>query len=211
MQTQLIQAAALALTLSLDALAVSFAYGCKNIKIPPTSALIINIICTTAIALAFLIGTSVAEFFPHQAAIIISFSILLIIGIIKLLDSITKSIIRKYTQINKEIKLSILNFKLILQVYADPEIADIDISRSIEPRESVTLAISIALDGFVVGFGAALLGFNAVAVILFSLLTNGAAILAGSKLGNKTATTAPFNVSWLAGVILIALAFTQLF
>ena len=203
-------AAALALSLSLDAFAVAFAYGCKKIKIQALSAYIINGICTGTTGLSFLFGAAIARFIPEWVAIGISFTILFIIGLVKLLDSITKSIIRKHSDISKEIKLSLFNFKFILQLYADPEAADVDVSRIIEPKEATILAVSVSLDGFAVGFGAALLGLNGWAVVLFSLIANGAAIWLGGRLGNKAAQTLRFNISWVAGVVLIGLAFVQL-
>jgi len=203
-------AAALAFSVSIDAFAAAFAYGCNRIKIPPLSALIINLICTTTISLSFIFGVALSQFIPEWVAIGLSFAILLIIGITKLLDSITKTIIRKHADINKEIKLSLFNFKLILQIYADPESADVDESKSISSKEATVLAISLSLDGFAVGFGAAFLGFNVWAIILFSLLANGLALLLGSVLGYKAAKNLRFNISWLAGVILIGLAFVQL-
>jgi len=210
MHGQLLGAAVLALTVSLDALAVSFAYGCKKIKIPPLSALIINLICVGVLGLAILFGAAIGPFIPAWVAGWLSFSILLIIGIVKLLDSITKSLIRKYSQFSREVNLSLLNFKFLIRLYADPEEADIDVSRCLDPREAVLLAIPISLDGFAVGFSAALLGFNGWAIVVFSLLATGLALRLGSALGNKTAAKLPYNVSWLAGAILIVLAFMQL-
>ncbi|MCL2404694.1 MAG: sporulation membrane protein YtaF [Defluviitaleaceae bacterium] len=203
-------AAALAFSVSLDAFAASFAYGCNKIKIPILSAMIINLICTASIGLSFLFGSALSQHLPGWVAVGLSFSILLIIGITKLLDSITKSIIRKHSDINKEIKLSLFNFKLILRLYADPEVADVDASLCISSKEAVVLAVSLSLDGFAVGFGAALFGFNIWAIILFSLLANGLALWLGSLLGNKAAKNLRFNISWLAGVILVGLAFMQL-
>jgi putative sporulation protein YtaF len=210
MFSYLLEAVVLALSLSLDAFTAAFAYGCKKIKIPLLSALIINLICTGITGLSFLFGAALAQFIPGGFAIGLSFTILLLIGIAKLLDSITKSIIRKHTNLSKEINLSLFNFKFILRLYADPEAADVDVSESISIREAAVLAISLSLDGFAVGFGAALIGFNAWAVILFSLLTNGLALWLGSGLGNKAAHSLRFNISWLAGVVLIGLAFMQL-
>jgi len=206
----LLGAAALALSVSLDAFAAAFAYGCKKIEIPPLSALIVNLICTATLGLSFLFGSAILQYIPEWVAVLLSFTILLIIGLVKLLDSITKSIIRKHSNIDKEIKLSLFNFKFILRLYADPEVADADASKSISANEATVLAISLSLDGFAVGFGAALLGFNVWAVFLFSLLANGLALWLGCTLGNKAAKNLRFNISWLAGVILIGLAFMQL-
>ena len=202
--------AMLALSLSMDAFAAAFAYGCKKITIPPLSAIIITLICTATAGLSFLLGSAFAAFIPVWVAVGLSFTILFVIGLTKLLDSITKSIVRKFTQISKEIHLSLFNFKLILQVYADPEAADVDVSKCISPQEAMVLAVSLSLDGFAVGFGAALMGFNGWIFVIFSLLTNGAAILFGGTLGNKVAQNLRFNMSWLAGAVLIGLAFIQL-
>lgn len=206
----LLGAAALALSVSLDAFAASFAYGCKKIKIPLFSATIITVICTAALGLSFIFGSALLQFIPGWVAVGLSFTILFVIGVFKLLDSITKSIIRKYSSFNKEIKLSLFNFKLILRLYADPEVADVDASKSISSKEATVLAVSLSLDGFAVGFGAALLGFNVWAVVVFSLIANGLALWLGCLLGNKAARSLRFNISWLAGVILIGLAFMQL-
>ncbi|MCL2362794.1 MAG: sporulation membrane protein YtaF [Defluviitaleaceae bacterium] len=204
-------AALLAFSVSLDAFAAAFAYGCNKIKIPLLSTAIISLICTATIGLSFVFGTALSQFIPPWVATGLSFSILLVIGITKLLDSITKTVIRKHANINKEIKLSLFNFKLILRLYADPETADVDESKSISGKEAAVLAISLSLDGFAVGFGAAFLGFNVLAVILFTLVASGLALWLGCILGNKAAKNLRFNISWVAGVILIGLAFMQLF
>ena len=206
----ILQAAAIAVSISIDALAVSFAYGCKKIKIPVSSLIIINLICTAVIGLSFLFGTALVRYIPGWLAIAVSFAILFIIGIVKLFDSITKSIIRKYTQFSKEIKLSVFNFKLVMHLYADPEAADVDVSKSISPREAVVLAVSLSLDGLAVGLGAAMIGINGWVLVLFTLITGYIALLFGCWLGNKAADRLRFNITWLAGVILIGLAFLQL-
>ena len=207
---QTIGAVILALIISFDALAVAFAYGCKRIEIPLSSVCIISVICTGTLGLAFMFGSVINPFVPEWIATGLSFTILFLIGIIKLLDSIVKTVIRKHTKFSKEIELSIFNLKFLMKLYADPEEADIDVSRSIEPKESILLAIPVSLDGFAVGFGAALMGFNGWVLILFSLFTNGMALWLGGKIGCVTAKKIPFNVSWLAGLILIALAFLQI-
>ena len=205
-----LEAAVLAFSLSVDAFAVAFAYGCKKIRLPALSAHIINIICSGVTGLSFLVGNMLTPFISSGFAVGLSFAILLVIGLTKLMDSITKSVIRKHTNISKEIKLSLFNFKFILSLYADPEAADVDVSKSISPKEAAVLAISVSLDGFAVGFGAALLGFNGWAVVLFCLMANGLALILGSRLGNKAAQSLPFSISWITGVVLIGLAFMQL-
>jgi len=205
----LLQAAAIAVSISVDAFAVSFAYGCKKIKIPVLSILIINLVCTVVIGVSFLFGSVLVHLIPEWFAAGLAFIILFIIGMLKLFDSITKTIIRKYTQFNKEIKLSVFNFKLVTRVYADPEAVDVDVSKSISTREAAVLAISLSLDGFAVGLGAAIIGANGWILGLFTLIMGFAVLILGCWLGNKVANKLRFNISWLAGVILIGMAFMQ--
>ena len=232
----------LALTLSLDAFAASFGYGCQKIKIPLLSGIVIILICTGITGISFFLGSMVD--ISQNIAGWVSFVILLTIGLIKLLDSITKSIIRKYINADakkaatslsegreihslrdggglgaappfkKQIKLSLFNIKFILQVYADPETADVDVSESLSTREATMLAIALSLDGLAVGFAIGLMGLSNwfIAVfLLFSLFFNSFAVLMGSWFGKKVSEHLKFNMSWVAGVILIILAITSLF
>ena len=205
------EAALLALSVSIDAFMAAFAYGCKKIKIPFSSVNIINSICASTIGLSFIFGNLLVQHIPGWLATGISFTILFVIGLTKLLDSITKAYIKKYTDISKEIKISLFNFKFILHMYADPEAADVDISKSISSREAAALAIALSLDGFAVGLGAALSGANGWAVISFTFVIGTVMLLLGSLLGNISACKTRFNLSWIAGVFLILLAFTNLF
>lgn len=201
----------LASALSLDAFVASFAYGSKNIKIPFKSAQVINLICAGITGLALLAGSVLKSYIPGWLTVAIGFTVLFILGIVKLLDSITKSIIRKYNYINKEIKFSLFNFKFILNLYADPENADIDGSKTLSPAEAASLAIALSLDGITVGLGAAIGNINGWAVFICSLVIGIAAVLLGSFAGNKLAGKAPYNLSWISGAILIALAFSKVF
>jgi len=203
-------AAVLALSCSLDAFVASFAYGSNKIKIPLLSNQIINLVCSSFLGISLVAGSFIRQYIPGRSAMGLSFMILFVLGIIKLLDSVTKSIIRKYDRISKEIKFSMFSFKFILRLYADPEAADVDDSKIISPMEAAALAISLSIDGIAIGFGAALGNINILAVFLTSLIINTAAIMSGCYIGNKIARRSSFNLSWLSGLILIVLAVMKL-
>jgi len=207
----ILEAIMLASALSMDAFVSGFAYGSNKIKIPMLSVQIINVICSSILGISLLVGTVLKQYIPSWLTLIICFVILFTLGIIKLLDSVTKSIIRKYNHLDKEIKFSMFNFKFILNLYTDPEEADVDASKVISPMEASSLAIALSLDGMAIGFGAALGDINALAVFLCSLVTDAAAVILGCYIGNKIARKLSFNLSWLSGVILIILAFLKLF
>ena len=207
---QIIEAAVLASSLSLDAFTAGFAYGSKKIRIPMSSVQIINIICCIITGLALLAGAAVRAHIPAWLAVFIAFVVLFTMGLVKLLDGIIKTIIRKHAKLDKSIQFSIFSLQFILRLYADPEAADADVSAHISPSEAVTLAVSLSLDGMAVGFGAALAGVNPWALLGWSLVTNMLAIILGRKAGHTLAEKLPFNISWLGGAVLIILAFSRL-
>jgi len=207
----LLEAALLASSLSLDAFTAGFSYGSNNIKIPMLSVQVINMICGLITGLSLIAGNLVRPYLPRWITVAISFVVLFVIGLTKLLDSVTKSIIRKHSNINKELKLSLFNFQFVLHMYADPEIADVDMSKSISPAEAALLALSLSLDGIAAGFGAALANVNGLMVFLWSLVTNAAFLMAGNFAGKKIAQKIPFNISWVGGAVMMGLAISKLF
>ena len=206
-----LEAALLASSLSLDAFTAGLAYGTNKTKIPFGSAQIINLICSGVTGLSLFAGSALRPYLPRGVTLGIAFTVLFLIGMGKLLDSITKSIIKKHSNIHKKFNGSLLNFKFVLNLYANPEAADVDSSKSISPSEAVLLALSLSLDGIAVGFGAALADVNGVLVLLWSLITDLLFLFAGHFIGRKIAAKTNVNLSWLSGVFLIGLASSKLF
>ena len=203
------EAMALASALSLDAFAASFAYGSKKIKVPGQSVLVISLICSGMTGVSIFAGALLGQYIPSRLTSGISFVILFLLGMAKLLDSLTKSIIRKYNNLSKEIRFSLFNFKFILNLYANPEDADIDGSNVLSTAEAASLAIALSLDGITVGLGAAIGNVNGLAVFICSFVTNALAILLGGSAGNRFAQKRQLDLSWLSGTILLLLAFAK--
>lgn len=212
----LLEPALLASSCSIDAFTASFSYGAKGIQIPRLSNLIISFTSSAIFGISLVFGGVIGNFFPASLTKGFSFTILLIIGAIKLLDSVTASIIRRYNKSNgamlsREIKFTMFNFSFILNLYANPEDADIDGNKVISPSEAALLSLSLSLDGMAVGFGAALGYVNVPVAVFASVAANITAVFVGSSLGRKLAGKLPFNVSWLGGALLIYLALSRLF
>lgn len=197
----------LAVVLSLDLLAVSFAYGSEKIKIPFKSNIIITVIGSTVLALSVYLGNFISLILPYTITDIIGSSILFILGIIKIFDSVIKGYIRKNGKISKNMNFSIFSLKFAINVYADPKKADIDNSRIISSNEAIIVAFAVALDAVALGVGAALIEISFIQLIMFSLIFDVLAVLIGSFLGRSLAQKSPINLSWLGGIILIILSF----
>ncbi len=197
--------------LSTDALIASFAYGSNKIKIPMISVQVISFLCTIVLGISLLLGTFLKSFIPGGVLHLVSFGILFILGVIKLLDNLIKSAIEKHTTINKQIEFSLLNLNFILNIYANPKEADVDNSKTLSPREALSIAIALSIDSLVAGVGAALANISILAVIISSLVLSTLAVKLGEQLGHKLCEKMPFGLSWLSGAILISLAFLRLF
>jgi len=82
--------------------------------------------------------------------------------------------------------------------------------KTICPTEAALLALTLSLDGLAVGFGIALVNVNIWAVLAWSLISDIVLLVAGNRLGMKLAQKSRINLSWLAGLVFIGLAFFQL-
>ena len=196
--------------LSTDAFVASFAYGTSKIKIPFSGSLLINLICTGLLLLSLLVGSLLRPLLPAHITHGICFGLLLLLGLTKLFDAAIKSYIRRRRTLHKQISFSALNINFILNIYADPEVADQDASKTLSPAEASSLALALSLDGLAVGFGAAMGAISLPTVALLSYLTGMAAVWFGSIAGNKFTDTFHCDLSWVGGALLVLLAFLKL-
>lgn len=206
MGMMILEAVILASTLSVDAFIASFAYGSNKIKILFPTVLIISFVSSGILGIFLFLGGIVRPFLSPELCSILCFVVLFLIGMTKILDNLMKSIIRRLGSLSKNIHFSLFHLRFILNVYADPEIADVDCSKSISPMEACSLAIALSLDGMAAGFGAGLGEVDGIVVFLASFCTNALAVVLGEAIGNRVSSRLRVNVSWLSGVVLIVLA-----
>ncbi len=196
--------------LSLDAFVASFAYGTNKIKIPILSALILTVICSLTLTISLFIGALIRPYLHETVTHVLCFMILFILGITKLFDSSIKAYIRKKKTLNKQIAFKALNLHFILNIYADPKIADKDDSRTLSLSEAISLALALSIDGLAVGLGAALANVNSLIIIITSLFIGMVAVMGGSLLGEKISEKINLDLSWLSGLLLVILAIMKL-
>ena len=196
--------------LSMDAFVASFAYGTSKIKIPFKSAMTINLVCSSILAIALFMGSIISKYIPSVFTTSICVTMLLMLGLSKLFDSTLKSILVKSGTLSRDVSFKLFDFRFFLRVCLDSTEADIDRSYELSPKESVSLAVALSLDGLAAGFSTGLMVTNYIQIILFSLAINIVAVLLGCAIGNKVAQKSELNLSWLSGATLILLAFLKL-
>ncbi len=200
----------LVLSLSIDALVASFAYGTDNIHIPLISSTVLTFISSLFLLISMSIGALIGEFIPTDIAKWASFLLLFAIGFVRLFEGIIKNFLGKQANGSTPKELNLFDFKLIVQVYGDPTTADVDKSKTLSAKEALTLGIALSLDSLVVGFGAALASLPIIEVLIFSIIFNYAAIGIGCLVGRKCAQKMKFDLSWLSGAILMVLAIIRM-
>lgn len=196
----------LVLSLCVDACVASFAYGTNKIKIPLRSSIILTGISTLFLMISISTGSMIHSIIPEDIAHIICFLLLFILGFMRLFEGFLKNYLNKRALSPDNIEVTLLNFKLVLNVYANATLADLDHSKYLSSKEALYLGIALSLDSLIVGFGAALGPISSLEVFIFSIIFNLIAILLGALLGSKCAEKTKIDLSWISGVILIILA-----
>jgi len=149
----------LGFAVSIDGFVAGIAYGLKDICMPITSLLIVcitTILCTgAAMAAAYILGT----FINTQLAILLGALVLIIIGLFSLFQEYLTKDRTDYITNGGDIspKLTFSIGRLVVNIMADPEKADVDQSQLINPLEALFLGLALGVDNMVATFAAALM------------------------------------------------------
>lgn len=207
----MIETLLLVLSVSIDSLLASIAYGTSKIKIPLTSAFIVDIISASMLGLSLIVGGFLQNYISANVGRVMSFLILFILGVYRLFESLLKSYIKNKSNDLSPLTFKLFDFNIVLQVYADETKADFDKSKILTSKEALYLALALSLDSLAVGFGSSLISINYVQVFIVAILIGIIAILLGSFIGRKFVENTNINLSWLSGAMLIILAFLRAF
>ncbi|MFU0799200.1 MAG: sporulation membrane protein YtaF [Xylanivirga thermophila] len=196
--------------LSIDAFVASIAYGTSKIKVPIKSIIIINVVCSAFLGLSLFLGSVIKHFIPENITIIISFFILIFLGIYYLFESIVKSNLSKKSKPSKMVKFRVFDLQFIINIYVDETRADVDNSKYLSSKEAFYLAVALSLDSLAVGFGSSLVDINYIQILILSLVFGMIAVWSGLLLGRTFVEKSRIDLSWLSGVLLIILAILKL-
>lgn len=207
-----VQAMLLSLALTLDNLFASFSYGAEKIKIPFSQKLLIVTISTTVLCISLFIGGAVGQYVPEAVGKWLGFSILLLIGIIKLLQSLFKNLGRRKPE--RQIEFSLFSLKFILNICNDATSADADKSKDLSIKELIAFSLALSTDSLTVGLTTGM-QYDSLALKLlftaFAFLFGIAMFYIGYFAGGKVANKVKSDLSWLGGVFFIGLAVAKLF
>lgn len=174
-----------ALSSSLDSLSVSISYGVKNVNLPFNSMLVVSIISTIGTFLSMYFGFNLLILTNENVINLIGSLILISLGLFFILESVKKNDIP------------------ITYILENPVDADCDNSGSIELKESITLAIALAINNIGVGIASAIAGLNIVYTTLFTFVITLASLKVGFILGQKYLSNKFGNLAQVTSGLLI--------
>jgi hypothetical protein len=94
------------------------------------------LLCTGLLTASVALGRLVSPVFPPGAARLVCFIVLFLIGTARVFDAALKVWIRCGSAANRRMKFKAMGLHFLLEIYADPEIADLDDGGSLSPREA---------------------------------------------------------------------------
>ncbi|MBC8015825.1 MAG: manganese efflux pump [Sporomusaceae bacterium] len=198
----------LGFAVSIDGFIAGLAYGLKNISMPITSLLIVcitTILCTiTAMASAYVLGTLINT----TLAILLGSLILILIGLFSLFQ---EYLTKEYVTSKETPKLTFSIGRLVINIMANPEKADVDQSQMINPLEALFLGLALGVDNIVATFAAALMeplpSYTPLIMGLIQIMVISAGIYTSKRfIPNKLKKIFPY----LPGAILIILGFIRM-
>ena len=86
-----------------DTFAAAFGFGIDQIRIPAPSALVLSLVCSSALALSILAAGWLAPYLPDHLTSCLSCALLCGLGLFKLFDSGVKRLVRRLPQPGKEL------------------------------------------------------------------------------------------------------------
>lgn len=188
MKDMIIEILFLSAAISVDAFTASFAYGCRRIKIPVLSVIILNAISVLFLSASLLAGTFLSSLIPAGLTTQISFLILFVLGLVKLFEPPSGE---------------------------QTENGDKNHDNLLSASEAFYLGLALSLDSLAAGIGAGMTPIHRPSYLLLTvciaLFTGILAICSGCFLGKTLSARLNGNFCRLSGLILIALAFMKFF
>ncbi|MDA8305615.1 MAG: sporulation membrane protein YtaF [Deltaproteobacteria bacterium] len=198
----------IALSNNFDNIGARVAYSMRGIRISTPINLWISVITFVISALSAYSGTVVSDVLPKNTTPIIAMVLLTAIGSWMILEQYVKNeddgeeIVKKQCRAGKA---------SVLEVFSEPEKADVDGSKHIDFREATILGLALSINNVGGGLSAGMIGLNAIMIGLLSAVINFVALWSGNYIAafftrwnlNKKATFA-------AGILLIALGIRQI-
>lgn len=198
------------IAVSLDSLTAGFSYGTDNVRVKASSLLALALVPALFITAAQSLGGLAESVLPDGVPAFLSFLLLFLIGIAKLLESLIRLLAKKRPSLTGNWGCKIKQLNIVFTVYLSPEEANRTEVQILSFREALLLSMALSLDSILVGMAFRFAALSPLVLFLAAALCNLFLFLGGYFLGRLLFRLLRFDLSWLSGLCLILLAFRAL-
>ena len=192
---------------SIDIFLAAAACCNSGIRIPPVSAMLIDLISAAVLGISMTFSDMISHIVPLELCRTAGEAILIIIGAATSAKSLFRSLVRRVTD-RGELMLKMKGCPLMVKLCIDDTAADADRSMVLSAGEAAALSLASSFDSAATGISCGCSGMSAAMASLFTLLCGAAAIILGGLTGRKISSLR-HDLSWAGGVLLIVFAVFQ--
>lgn len=193
----------LAFIVSIDIYLAAAACCNSGVKIPFSSALVIDMFSAAVLFISVTLSDFISGFITSHTIHIIGTVVLISIGTLNITKSIMRSIIRRSDKEGISMKMGELS--IFIRLYIDDSAADMDSSKVLSIGEAVVLALAGSLDAAATGLSCGGTDISALGAAFAVLICGAAALILGSLTGRKISSL-NHDLSWTGGLFLIIFA-----
>lgn len=188
----------LSIAANLDNLIIGLVYGLRGIRLPFCSNLILAVLSGLAMLISGFCGRLIGEVIPSSICQIIGGAIVALLGM---------WIVFVYVRNQEKYKIFPVQCEELgnesINLFKEPERADIDNSGDISWHEAIALGIALALNCLALGIGVGLTRLNIYAVTAVTVVTSLLAISFGIFIGKRYGSMCLGNYATpVAGIIM---------
>lgn len=194
------------LAVTLDSLTAGLTYGTRKVHIKALSYIILVCVPAFFIAAANQIGALLAYLLPPQALSWISFTLLSVLGISKLAESLIRRLAGRHPSLARNWGCKIKQINIIFTIYLSPEDANQEDLQILSAKEALLLSLALSLDSILVGMAFTAEPIPWIFLFLFAVLFNLFFFLLGYLFGRFLCHLFHVDLSWLSGLFLLLLA-----
>ena len=198
------------LAVTLDSLTAGLTYGTRKVRIQLLSYLILICIPALFITAANQLGTLLACLLPPQVLPWISFLLLFLLGISKIIESLIRRLAAKHPSLTRNWGCKIKQINIIFTIYLSPEYANGEDLQILSAKEALLLSLALSLDSILVGMAFTTDAVSWVFLFLLAVLFNLLFFLIGYLAGHVLCHLFHVDLSWLSGLLLLLLALQAL-
>ncbi|MBP5578980.1 MAG: manganese efflux pump [Ruminococcus sp.] len=194
----------IAFIISIDIYLAAAACCNSGIRIPLSSAFIIDIFSTAVMFASLSLSDLISGYITSGTCHRIGTAVLIALGAVNITKSIVRNFIRRISD-RGGFSVKMGGASILVRLYLDDTAADMDSSKVLSAGEAAVLAVAGSLDAAASGLGCGCTDISAPIASVFTFICGAAALMLGSLTGRKISSLR-HDLSWAGGLLLILFA-----